>query len=245
MGLEIRPVPILSDNYAWLLRDPASQALAIVDPAELAPVLAAIEQAEAIGGRLSLILLTHHHADHIDAAEAVRERTGAAIVGAGADLGRLPRLDRAVAEGDAVALGDSIAQVIETPGHTRGHISYFFAATPAVFCGDTLFSLGCGRLLEGSPAEMFESMRRLASLPPETLVCCGHEYTEANARFAVAALSSNPAIAERAAEVAALRRAGKPTVPVRLELEQETNPFLLAPDLSEFTRLRSWKDRFR
>ncbi len=245
MGLAIRAVPILSDNYAWLLRDPATQDLAIVDPAELAPVLAAIEQEQASGGRLSLILLTHHHADHIDAAEAVRERTGAAIVGAGADARRLPRLDRAVAAGDEVRLGDSVARVMETPGHTRGHISYFFAETPALFCGDTLFSLGCGRLLEGSPAEMFESLGKIAALPVDTLVCCGHEYTESNARFAVAASPDNAAIAARAAEVTALRRAGTPTLPVRLGLELETNPFLLAPDLAGFTRLRSWKDSFR
>nr|WP_321983711.1 hydroxyacylglutathione hydrolase [uncultured Lichenicoccus sp.] len=245
MELVVRAVPILSDNYAWLLRDPASRELGIVDPAELAPVMAAIEHEQAVGGRLSLILLTHHHADHIEAADAVRERTGAVIVGAGADRARLPRLDRAVAEGDEVLLGNSMARVMETPGHTRGHISYFFPDTPALFCGDTLFSLGCGRLLEGTAPEMFASLRRLATLPPETQVCCGHEYTEANARFAVAALDGNQAVAARAGEVAALRRAGAPTVPVRLGLELETNPFLLKSDLAEFTRLRSWKDSFR
>ena len=245
MGLEITAIPILSDNYAWLLRDTTSQALAIVDPAELAPVMTAIEREQDKGGRLSLILLTHHHGDHIDAAEAVRERTGAAIVGAVADSRRLPRLDQSVAEGDEVRLGDSVARVMETPGHTRGHISYFFAGTPALFCGDTLFSLGCGRLLEGSPAEMFDSLHRIAALPPDTVVCCGHEYTEANVRFALAAMPGNAAIAARAEEVAALRRAGQPTLPVRLGVEQETNPFLLAPDLAEFTRLRTWKDRFR
>ncbi len=245
MALNIRAIPILSDNYAWLLRDAASDEFAIVDPAEFDPVMKAIEAEREAGGRPAMILLTHHHSDHIDAAEAVRERTGMAIVGATADRRRLPRLDREVAEGDTLALGESVAQIIETPGHTRGHISYFFAATPALFCGDTLFSLGCGRLLEGSPAEMFDSLRRLATLPPQTLVCCGHEYTEANARFALAALPDDRVVAERAAEVFALRRNHAATLPVQLGLELSTNPFLRSPDLADFTRLRRWKDSFR
>ena len=245
MTLAITPIPILSDNYAWLLRDQGSAAMAVVDPAEEAPVAAAIEAGMRSGGRLASILLTHHHDDHIAAAEAIRTRFGARIVGAAADRHRLPRLDQAVGEGCAVTLGESRCEVIETPGHTRGHISYFFPATPALFCGDTLFSLGCGRLLEGSPAEMHESLRRLAALPDDTLVCCGHEYTEANARFALAAMPGNAKLAEQARWVAEQRASGTPTVPVRLELERETNPFLLARDLADFTRLRSWKDRFR
>jgi hydroxyacylglutathione hydrolase len=219
--------------------------MAIVDPAEEAPVLAAIEAAAGTGGKLALILLTHHHADHIAAADAVRARTGALIVGAAADRHRLPRLDHAVGEGDIVMLGQSRAEVIETPGHTRGHISFFFPATPALLCADTLFSLGCGRLLEGTAAEMYDSLARLAALPDETLVCCGHEYTEANARFALAAMPGNTALAERASEVSRRRAEGTPTVPVRLGLERKTNPFLLARDLADFARLRSWKDSFR
>ena len=244
MTLAIEPIPILSDNYAWLLRDRDSVAFAIVDPAEEAPVLAAIEAETRAGGRLALILLTHHHDDHIAAADALRTRTGASIVGAAADRHRLPRLDQAVQAGDKVQLGNSTAEVIETPGHTRGHISYFFAQTPALFCGDTLFSLGCGRLLEGSAAEMYDSLARLAALPDDTLVCCGHEYTASNARFALAALPENAKLAEQAASIARQRAAGMPTVPVRLGLERETNPFLLARDLADFTRLRSWKDGF-
>ncbi len=148
-------------------------------------------------------------------------------------------------EGDTVMLGRSRAEVIETPGHTRGHVSFFFPGTPALFCGDTLFSLGCGRLLEGSAAEMHDSLRRLSALPGETLVCCGHEYTEANARFALAALPDDAAVTARAEAVAQRRAEGLPTVPVRLDLEQATNPFLRAADLAAFTRLRSWKDGFR
>ncbi len=244
-GLAITPIPILSDNYAWLLQDPDSGAIAVVDPAEEAPVMAALRAVTQGGGALSLILLTHHHADHVAAADAVRAATGARIVGAAADQRRLPRLDQAVREGDVVMLGRARAEVIETPGHTRGHVSFFFPATPALFCGDTLFSLGCGRLLEGSAAEMHDSLRRLSALPGETLVCCGHEYTEANARFALAALPHDAAVEAQAEAVARRRAQGLPTVPVRLDQERATNPFLLAPDLAAFTRLRSWKDGFR
>ncbi len=207
--------------------------------------MAALEAATQGSGVVSLILLTHHHADHVAAADAVRRATGARIVGAAADRHRLPRLDQEVRAGDVVVLGSASAEVIETPGHTRGHISFFFPATPALFCGDTLFSLGCGRLLEGSAAEMHDSLQRLATLPGETLICCGHEYTEANARFALAALPGNDAVAAQATRVAQRRAEGLATLPVRLDLERTTNPFLLAPDLAAFTRLRSWKDGFR
>ncbi len=207
--------------------------------------MAAIEAREGGRGRLALILLTHHHADHIAAAEAVRAATGAAIVGAAADRHRLPRLDQAVADGDQVALGGARAEIMHTPGHTRGHISFFFPAAPALLCGDTLFSLGCGRLLEGSAAEMHDSLTRIATLPDETSICCGHEYTEDKPLFAVAALPDNQETAERARSVARMRAEGEPTLPVRLGLERRTNPFLLAGDLAEFTRLRTWKNTFR
>ena len=236
-----RPVAILSDNYAWLLRDDASGATAIVDPAEVAPIAAAIDAA---GGRLDLILLTHHHADHIAGAEAIRARYGARMVGAAADVARLPPLDQAVAEGDTVMLGSAAARVIDTPGHTRGHISYLFPDGDVLLCGDTLFSLGCGRLLEGTPAEMFASLHKLAVLPGDTLICCGHEYTESNARFAVHADPTNPALAEFAARVRATRAAGRPTLPSRLAEELEANPFLRAPDVAGFADLRARKDRF-
>lgn len=207
--------------------------------------MAALAEATVGGAALALILLTHHHADHIAAAESIRAATGARIVGAEADRHRLPRLDQAVKAGDPVTLGGSIAEVIETPGHTIGHIAYFFRDAPALFCGDTLFSLGCGRLLEGTAAQMHDSLARLATLPDDTLVCCGHEYTEANARFALAALPQNIELAAQARWVARQRLDGTPTVPTRLGLEKGINPFLLAADLAEFTRLRSWKDGFR
>lgn len=239
--ISVQPVPILADNYAWLLRDAASGATAIVDPAEVAPVQAAIDAA---GGRLDLILLTHHHPDHVAGTDAIRDRYGVKVIGARADAHRLPRLDMAVAEGDLVALGATEAQVLETPGHTRGHIAYVFASPSVLICGDTLFSLGCGRLFEGTAAEMFASLRKFATLPAETLVCCGHEYTESNARFAVTAEPENAALAAYAAEVRARRAAGEKTVPSRLADELACNPFLRAPDVATLADLRGRKDRF-
>jgi hydroxyacylglutathione hydrolase len=241
MAVTAQPVPILSDNYAWLLRDAATGTTAIVDPAEGGPIEAAIDQA---GGRLDLILLTHHHADHVAATDQIRARYGAPVVGAKADAHRLPKLDRAVAEGDTVALGESAARVIETPGHTRGHIAFFFPQGDVLLCGDTLFSLGCGRLIEGTAAEMFASLRKLAALPPDTAICCGHEYTANNARFALSAEPENAALKARAETVARLRAAGTPTLPARLADELAENPFLRAPDAASFADLRARKDRF-
>lgn len=239
--ISVQPVPILSDNYAWLLRDAATGAVAIVDPAEAAPVAAAIDAA---GGRLDLILLTHHHADHVAGTDAIRARYGARVAGARADAHRLPQLDTAVAEGDTVALGGATARVLETPGHTRGHIAFVFDDPAVLICGDTLFSLGCGRLLEGTAAEMFASLRKFAALPAETLVCCGHEYTESNARFARHADPGNADLAAYAGMVRARRAAGQPTVPSRLADERACNPFLRAPDVATLADLRARKDRF-
>lgn len=235
-------VPILQDNYAWLLRCEETGATAIVDPAEVDPVVAAIESA---GGRLDMILLTHHHGDHIAGTDAIRERYGAKVIGATADAHRLPKLDTQVSEGSEVALGASTARVMETPGHTRGHITYYFADGGVLLCGDTLFSLGCGRLLEGNAEEMHKSLARFATLPPETLVCCGHEYTESNARFAVHADPANTALQTYAAEVTKLRAANQPTLPSRLADELACNPFLRANDVATLADLRSRKDNYR
>lgn len=235
-------VPILQDNYAWLLRDEATGATAIVDPAEVDPVAAAIDAA---GGRLDLILLTHHHGDHIAGTDAIRARYGAKVVGAKADAHRLPKLDTEVSEGSEVALGASTARVMETPGHTRGHITYYFPDGGVLLCGDTLFSLGCGRLLEGTAAEMHKSLSRFATLPPDTLVCCGHEYTESNARFALHADPANTALQAYAAQVKQLRSTNTPTLPSRLADELACNPFLRATTVETLADLRSRKDSFR
>ena len=242
MTVTARPIPILSDNYAWLLRDDTTGFTAVVDPAEEAPIVQAIQSA---GGRLDLILLTHHHDDHIAAVVPIRARYGAKVVGATADAHRLPRLDQAVAEGDTVQLGDAMARVIDTPGHTVGHISYFIQPGNVLLCGDTLFSLGCGKLLEGTAADMFGSLRKLAALPADTVICCGHEYTQSNARFAVTEEPENEALARRAGEASRQRAAGEPTVPTHLADELAENPFLHAPDAGALGAIRGRKDVFR
>ncbi len=242
MPLSAQAVPMLSDNYAWLLRDEATGFTAFVDPADADACLAAVEAA---GDRLDMVLLTHHHADHVAGADAVRARYGCPVVGAAADARRLPRLDRTVAEGDTVALGDSSLRVIDTPGHTVGHIAFFGSGNHVLICGDTLFSLGCGRLLEGTAADMYGSLRKLSALPGDTLVCCGHEYTQSNARFALHADPDNPALRARAAAVDRLREAGQPTIPSRLSNELAENPFLRAPDVKALAKLRAEKDTFR
>ncbi len=241
MPVTAEPVPILSDNYAWMLRDAASGAVAIVDPADPGPIIAAIERA---GGRLDTILLTHHHADHVAGTDAVRARFNCPVVGAAADARRLPRLDQAVREGDTVRLGGAEGRVIDTPGHTRGQINFLFPDGGVLLSGDTLFSLGCGRLIEGTAEEMFASLRKLAALPPDTLVCCGHEYTASNARFALTVEPDNAALRARAEEVRRQREANQPTVPSRLGDEMAANPFLRAPDAPSFARIRAQKDAF-
>jgi len=240
--IKVTAIPILQDNYAWLLRDEQSGCTAIVDPAEVDPVVQAIEAA---GGKLDLILLTHHHGDHVAGTDAIRARYKAPVVGAKADAHRLPKLDREVSEGSEVDLGASTARVFETPGHTRGHISFFFPDGNVLLCGDTLFSLGCGRLLEGSAAEMHKSLVRFATLPPDTLVCCGHEYTESNARFALHADPDNTDLQAYAAHVKERRALNLPTLPSLLSDELACNPFLRATDVAMLADLRSRKDTFR
>ncbi|NVN01561.1 MULTISPECIES: hydroxyacylglutathione hydrolase [Asaia] len=239
MSLAVRAIPYARDNYAWLLTDPATGVVAIVDPGDADAISAVIGD-----GRLDLVLLTHHHADHIGGAEALRQKYGARIAGAESDSARLPSLDLLLHDEDRIAIGHDLGDVIATPGHARGHIAFYFRSVPALFCGDTLFSLGCGRLLEGTAEEMFASLHRFDALPDETLVCCGHEYTAANAAFALSRMPDNKALQQRAEEVQALRAQGLPTLPVTLGVERQTNPFLMAPDVETFAALRAAKDHF-
>ncbi len=242
--LRVRAVPCLSDNYAWLLTDLDTGTVAVCDPGEAAPVLRALRDGPE-AGRCAAVLLTHHHADHVDGVAELVAATGAKVVGNAADARRLPRLDLAVTPSEAVAVGASRAAVIDTPGHARGHVAFHFADGDVLLCGDTLFSLGCGRLLDGTAAEMFASLARLAALPGPTLVCPGHEYTESNARFALTVEPDNAALRARTAQVSAQRGRGEPTVPTTLAEELATNPFLRAPDVATLAARRTAKDRFR
>lgn len=241
MSLQTRAIPVLSDNYSWLLQDTETGCTAIMDPGEAAPIQAVLDEA---GGRLDLILLTHHHADHVGGTDALRTRYNARVAGPASEAARMPALDIALRDNETIAVGQSEGRVIAVPGHTRGHISYYFADPPTLFCGDTLFSLSCGRLFEGTAEQLFESLKRFADLPDKTLVCCGHEYTEGNTAFALHAEPDNAALKARVADVKHLRAEGRATVPSTLGEERATNPFLRAPDVPTLARLRREKDTF-
>lgn len=225
--LQIHQIPVLRDNYVYIARDPKSGACAAVDPSAADPVLAALD---ALGWRLTHILNTHHHNDHVGGNLALKEATHCTIIGHTRDASRIPGIDRGVAEGDEVVIGTEAARVIEVYGHTRGHIAYWFAQSHALFCGDTLFSLGCGRLFEGRPEEMWASLLKLRALPDDTKVYCAHEYTAGNAAFALTIDPANPALIKRAAEVRDLRARDLPTVPSTIGAERLANPFLRADD---------------
>ncbi|MFM2043867.1 MAG: putative glyoxalase [Pseudomonadota bacterium] len=268
--LDVRLIPALADNYIHLIRDAETGVVAVVDPAEAEPVQAMLD---ALGWRLSLILNTHHHADHTAGNRDLKARWQAEVIGPAADRARIPEIDRAYAGGEGFALGARRVTVLDTPGHTSGHIAFHVQPghvqpghvepghgdSGDLFCGDTLFSLGCGRLFEGTPSQMWDSLCILRALPGETRVWCGHEYTRANARFAVAIDPGNADLAARAAEVERLRQQNRPTLPSTIALERATNPFLRAddPDLAArlglagqppvavFAHLRQAKDVFR
>ena len=240
-GLEVVRVPLLSDNYAWLVHDPASGGTLAIDPGEAAPML---DAAAARGWRIGQVWATHWHPDHIAGIPEIKAE-GAVVTGPAAEAARIPTLDRTVADGDTVTLGGHRAMVIETPGHTLGHVVFHFAEAGLLFSGDTLFAMGCGRLFEGTPAQMFDALRRLAELPDGTDVYCGHEYTQSNGRYALTVEPNNAALATRMAEVDLLRARGEPTIPTTIGLERATNPFLRAASTDELGRRRAEKDRFR
>lgn len=254
-ALEIHQFPCLADNYGYLLHDASSNVTAAVDTPDASEIF---RQLDAKGWRLTHILNTHHHGDHAGGNLSLKAKTGCTIVGPRADAARIPGIDVAVGEGDSVTLGAHRAVVHDTPGHTRGHIVYHFPEARAAFVGDTLFALGCGRLFEGTPAQMWGSLQKIMAWPGETKLYCAHEYTASNARFALTVEPRNAALRARAEAVDRLRAAGRPTVPSTLEEERATNPFLRAasadlratigldgaPDVEVFARTRALKDAF-
>jgi hydroxyacylglutathione hydrolase len=225
--LQIVQIPVLRDNYLYLAHEPTTGMTAAIDPAELKPTQEALD---ARGWRLTHILNTHHHMDHVGGNLALKEATGCTIVGPAADRDRIPGIDIALSDGERYSLGAAEGVVFDVPGHTRGHIAWWFSESDALFCGDTVFSIGCGRLFEGTPAQMWSSISRLRSLPPQTQVYCAHEYTASNVRFALSLEPSHPPLVARAAEVAALRRDNRPTVPSTIGQEREANPFFRVDD---------------
>ncbi len=238
---EIARVPVLSDNYVWLLHDADSGETAVIDPAVAEPVLAA---ADARGWRITQIWNTHWHPDHVGGNAAIQAATGAIITAPAAEAAKIGHIDHPVREGDGATLGGAKAQVWEVPAHTAGHIAYNLPDLGVIFTGDTLFAMGCGRLFEGTPAQMYAAMQRFATLPDETRVYCAHEYTLSNARYAVHAEPDNGATEARLKAVEAARAVGEATVPTTIGDERATNPFLRARDVAELAHRRAEKDAF-
>jgi len=239
MALEIVRIPVLSDNYVWLVHEPVSGETMVVDPAVAPPVL---EKAEELGWKISQIWNTHWHPDHTGGNAEIKQATGCTITGPAAEAGRIPTLDVQVKGGDVVGLGDVTADVLDVPAHTAGHIAFHFAEDKAAFVGDTLFAMGCGRLFEGTAEQMFGNMRALEALGDDTAIYCAHEYTLSNGRFALTVEPENTALVQRMAEVVALRDRGEPTVPTTIALEKATNPFMRATSVAELAARRTAKD---
>lgn len=253
--LEIHQFPCLSDNYGYLVHEPSSGKTAAIDTPDVKPILAALKEK---GWTLSYILNTHHHFDHAGGNAELKEKTGCTVIGPKGEKDKIPGIDRAVGEDDIVELGAARARVIEVPGHTSGHIAYSFDEEHVAFVGDTLFALGCGRLFEGTPQQMWTSLGKLMALPDDTTVYCAHEYTQANARFALSVEPQNAALVARTKEIDEKRARGEWTVPTSIGLEKATNPFLraasidlrrmvgleAAEDVDVFAETRKRKDNF-
>ncbi|PBN42245.1 hydroxyacylglutathione hydrolase [Sphingobium sp. D43FB] len=237
--LEVVRIPVLSDNYVWLLHDPKSQETVVIDPAVAEPVLKA---AAARGWTIGQIWNTHWHGDHVGGNAAIKAATGCIITGPAAEAEKIATLDRLVGEGDSVRIGDHVATVMAVPAHTAGHIAYHLADDRMAFVGDTLFAMGCGRLFEGTAAQMFANLQRLADLPEDTAVYCAHEYTLSNGRFALTVEPDNAALVERVAAVEALRARDEATVPTTIGLERATNIFMRARDVAQLAERRAAKD---
>ena len=255
MSFDLVTIPCLSDNYAFLLRDQTSRKVALIDVPEAAPITAKLDE---LGWTLTEIWLTHHHPDHIQGVPALIADHPARVIGAKADAERLPPLDAAYDDGQSFTFGAHTVDVIDVSGHTVGHIAFHVPAAKCVFTADSLMALGCGRLFEGTPAQMWDSLQKLMRLPADTTVCSGHEYTQSNAKFALTVDPENAALISRAREIDQARADGEPTVPSTLSTELETNPFLRpsdpgiraqlgmvnATDTDVFAEIRARKDRF-
>jgi hydroxyacylglutathione hydrolase len=255
MPAETRLFLCRSDNYGVLLHDPATGATAAIDAPEAAPIEKALAET---GWKLTDILVTHHHADHTDGIEALKTKYKCRVVAPAGEAKKIPAVDETVREGDSVKVGKLSANVIETPGHTLGHIAYWFHANKLAFVGDTLFSIGCGRVIEGTMPQMWASLKKLRDLPDDTLIYCGHEYTAANIKFALSVDKDNPVLEARAAQVQQQIAEGEPTIPTTIGDEKLANPFLRAdvadlacdigmagkPAEEVFTEIRERKNRF-
>lgn len=240
--LEIVGVPVLQDNYAWLLFDSETEEAGVIDPGQAAPVLAAAKER---GWTIAQVWVTHWHPDHVGGVKDIKLATGAQVTGPRAEADRIEGLDTLVDEGDVIRLSSHTASVMRVPGHTQGHVAFHFKDDRALFTGDTLFAMGCGRLFEGTPADMWSNMQRYAAMPDETRVYCGHEYTQSNGRFALHVDPDNVALKDRMQAVDASRALGEPTVPFTLAEERATNPFLRAGSAERLGALRAQKDAFR
>ncbi|HWE17138.1 MAG TPA: hydroxyacylglutathione hydrolase [Hyphomicrobiaceae bacterium] len=254
-ALQIYQFPCLSDNFGVLIHDPEGRVTASIDAPEADKVSAALAEK---GWKLTHILTTHHHADHTGGNARLKAETGCRIIGPRNEAAKIPGIDEEVGEGDTIQFGAHRVQVLDTPGHTAGQVNYFIPSAKAAFCGDTLFAMGCGRVIEGTPQMMWTSLKKLMALPKDTSVYCGHEYTQANARFALTIEPDSAALQTRAREVDATRAAGKATLPTSIGLELETNPFLRPhvpaiqkllgmegrPEWEIFAEIRERKNRF-
>jgi hydroxyacylglutathione hydrolase len=253
--IKIQQIPVLTDNYIYLIHDPESTETVVVDPAVAEPVLACLNQN---GWQLNTIINTHHHNDHVGGNLALKQQTSCKIIGSASDMARIPAIDSGCSEGDIIKLGQYNIQVIECSGHTTGHIAFYIAAANALFCGDTLFAMGCGRLFEDSAAQLWQSLSKFTSLPLETKIYCAHEYTAANAQFALTVEPNNQDLLNTIEHVKQLTANKQATVPTTLAQELATNPFLRpnspeiqktlnmqgASELAVFTELRHRKNHF-